>query len=172
MTEAATKVQVVRSARRSRTISARWQGETLVVTIPATFSPDEEQEWVARMLKRATARREQQALDDEALARRAAELNRRYFEGKLRVSSVRWVSNQTTRYGSCTPADGTIRISHVLARMPAWVRDYVLVHELAHLVEPNHSRRFWRLVNRYPLAERARGYLIAKGLEEDGTGEG
>jgi predicted metal-dependent hydrolase len=70
------------------------------------------------------------------------------------------------RYGSCTPEDGTIRLSDRLLDFPAWVRDYVLVHELAHLVEPNHSAAFWSLVARYPLAERARGFLIAKGLDE------
>ena len=104
-------------------------------------------------------------LDDADLERRARELNRQYFGGKLRWKSVRWVSNQNTRNGSCTPSQGTIRISHRLAKMPAFVRDYVLVHELAHLVEANHGPRFWKLVNRYPRTERARGYLMAVGLE-------
>jgi predicted metal-dependent hydrolase len=72
----------------------------------------------------------------------------------------------TTRWGSCTPATGTIRISDRLARMPGWVLDYVLVHELAHLAVPGHSPAFWRLVHRYPKAERAMGYLIAKGGDD------
>ncbi|HEY4938445.1 MAG TPA: M48 family metallopeptidase, partial [Actinomycetota bacterium] len=63
---------------------------------------------------------------------------------------------------------GAIRLSESLLDMPGWVRDYVLVHELAHLLVPNHSPKFWALVERYPLTERARGYLIAKGVETEG----
>ncbi|MBT5710969.1 M48 family metallopeptidase, partial [Candidatus Poribacteria bacterium] len=79
----------------------------------------------------------------------------------------RFVTNQNQRFGSCTPAHGTIRLSERLRRYPEWVLDYVVVHELAHLIHPNHAPDFWEVVNRYPLTERARGFLIAVSLVED-----
>ena len=162
------QVEVRRSERRHRTVSARLRDGKLVVYLPARMSRAEEDRWVQAMVERFEARRLRSRLNSEGdLQRRAAELNRLYFDGRLEWASVRYVTNQNFRYGSCSPADGTIRISSALAEMPRWVRDYVLLHELAHLVEPNHSKNFWALVNRYPLTERARGYLIAKGMEDE-----
>jgi predicted metal-dependent hydrolase len=86
-------------------------------------------------------------------------LSQRYLEGLARPASVRWVENQQHRWGSCTPADKTIRLSHRLQGMPSWVVDYVLLHELTHLLEKNHTKTFWRMVDRFPKAERARGFL-------------
>jgi len=138
-----------------------------VVYLPASMSRAEEQHWVRTMLERFQARNLRQRLNAAGdLQRRAAELNRLYFNGRLSWASLEYVTNQNSRYGSCSPREGTIRISSALAEMPGWVRDYVLVHELAHLLEANHSPDFWALVNRYPLTERARGYLMAKGMEE------
>ncbi|MBU4312320.1 MAG: M48 family metallopeptidase [Candidatus Omnitrophica bacterium] len=51
--------------------------------------------------------------------------------------------------------------------MPIWVRNYVIIHEMAHLIEPNHSKSFWNIVSRFKLTERARGYLMAKGLDRE-----
>ncbi len=161
-------VRIIRSARRKRTISARQEGNTLVVYLPTGLSSAEEQEWIERMRRRLEQSRERRRLNsDEALRQRAEELNREYFGGELKVESIRFVTNQNHRFGSCTPSTRTIRISHRLAEMPSWVLDYVIVHELAHLLQPNHSARFWKLVNRYKLTERARGFLMAKGMEEE-----
>jgi predicted metal-dependent hydrolase len=96
---------------------------------------------------------------DAALARRATELSQRYLNGTARPSSVAWVDNQTSRWGSCTPLDGTIRISSRLRGMPSWVLDYVLLHELAHLLQPRHGPQFWALLADFPRTERARGFL-------------
>lgn len=133
------------------------------------MSKVEEAIWVAKMAHRFEAKAKRTALNNEGhLQRRAGELNRQYFDGKLEWNSLEYVTNQNSRYGSCSPKDRTVRISAELAAMPAFVRDYVIVHELAHLVQPNHSPKFWDLVNRYPLTERARGYLMAKGMEDEG----
>ncbi|GAA2614084.1 metal-dependent hydrolase [Paractinoplanes durhamensis] len=134
----------------------------MVVLIPDRFSRAEEMEWVERMLARLAAREERIRRTDDELLARAHRLTSRYLADHVHQvvpASVRWVTNQNGRWGSCTPDDGTIRISHRIQEMPDWVIDYVLLHELAHLVVPSHSAEFWELVSRFPKAERARGYL-------------
>ncbi|RME78107.1 MAG: M48 family peptidase [Chloroflexi bacterium] len=158
-------IKIIRSANRRKTVSAEEVEGTIVVRAPAHLSDEELAPLIEKLTRRLARRKKKETLDDEALHRRAQELNRQYFQGRLKWQSTRWVTNQNKRFGSCTPAQGTIRISHRVASMPAFVRDYVLVHELAHLLEPNHGPRFWKLVNRYPKTERARGYLMAVGLE-------
>jgi predicted metal-dependent hydrolase len=160
------RVEVRRSTRRKKTISAEIVGDALLVSIPARLSRAEEQEWVALMSARMSERRRRDRLNsDGELARRAAELADRYLDG-LRARDIGWVTNQKSRWGSCSPDEGSIRISLALSEYPSWVRDYVIVHELAHLLVADHSDAFWDLVNRFPLTERARGFLIAKGMEE------
>jgi predicted metal-dependent hydrolase len=155
-------VEVRRSERRRRTVSAYRDGERVVVLIPNQFSRAEEREWVDRMPQRLAARDPRARRTDAELGTRAARLAHRYLPdhpGAAAPAIVRWVDNQNGRWGSCTPADRSIRISDRIMDMPEWVIDYVLLHELAHLVVPSHSREFWALVDRYPRAERARGYL-------------
>jgi predicted metal-dependent hydrolase len=164
-------VELVRSTRRRRTISARLDGDRLIVQVPAGLTAAEEQAWAEKLGTRILAARRRRELNtDGDLASRTRELNARYFDGRLLFTEVRYVTNQQHRFGSCTPSQGSIRISDRVAKLPAWVRDAVLVHELAHLAEASHSARFWKLANRYRLMERARGYLMAIGLDE-GTDE-
>ena len=153
-------VEVRRSRRRRRTVSAyRSEDGTIVVLLPARMTKAEEAEWVATMVARLERSERRGRPSDETLARRAETLSQRYLEGLARPASVRWVDNQQHRWGSCTPADRTIRLSNRLQGMPTWVIDYVLLHELAHLLVPGHGPRFWRLLEAYPRTERARGYL-------------
>jgi predicted metal-dependent hydrolase len=160
-------VEVRRSARRRRTVTAYREMGRTVVLIPAAFSPAEERRWVAQMVAKLQTREERRRRTlggDDELMSRARALSAAHLDGLAEPASVRWVDNQQRRWGSCTPADRSIRLSSRLRSMPDYVVDYVLVHELVHLLEPGHDERFWALVARYPRAERARGFL--EGVEQ------
>ena len=154
------EVEVRRSKRRRRTVSAHRDGDRIVVMIPATMTRAEEAEWVETMVARLERSERRRKPSDAELLRRARALSDRFLGGLADPESVRWVDNQQSRWGSCTPGDRTIRLSVRLQGMPAWVVDYVLVHELAHLLEPGHDAAFWGWVDHYPHAERAKGYLL------------
>ncbi|MDQ4131895.1 MAG: M48 family metallopeptidase [Actinomycetota bacterium] len=155
-------VVVVRSARRRKTVEAREVDGVIRVSVPATLSEAEERRQVEKLVTRLRRRRVAAGVDlqarSEALAARL---------GLPRPASIRWVDNQESRWGSCSPDERSIRLSSRLVGFPVWVVDYVIVHELAHLAELGHSPRFWAMVNRYEKAERARGYLIAKSIDPD-----
>ncbi len=156
-------VEVRRSKRRTRTVTAYREGETLVVLIPARLSKAEEAHWVMemqrRLLRGETKRRAPSKASDAALLARCEQLSEKHLGGRAVPASVRWVPPMRTRWASCTPADGTIRVSERLRSVPGWVLDYVLVHELAHLLVSAHNARFWELVHDYPRTDRAIGYL-------------
>jgi predicted metal-dependent hydrolase len=154
------EVEVRRSKRRRRTVSAYRDGDRIIVLIPASMSKRDEAKWVTDMVARVERAERRKRPSDDELLKRAQVLNDQCLGGLATPESVRWVDNQNARWGSCTPGDRSIRLSTRLQGMPRWVVDYVLVHELAHLIEPGHDDRFWGWVNHYPRAERARGYLL------------
>jgi predicted metal-dependent hydrolase len=179
-------VEVRRSARRTRTVAAFWENGTAVVAIPARFSAAQESEWVHRMLAKLQRQGERRAASgrkrpasDAALAAHAAHLSGQYLGGRAVPTTVRWVANQNSRWGSATPADGSIRLSDKLRPMPQWVIDYVLLHELAHLLVAGHNAAFWKLLEAYPETQRAKAFLegvsfaTARGLtDNERRGEG
>ncbi|WP_243697301.1 YgjP-like metallopeptidase domain-containing protein [Aeromicrobium phragmitis] len=159
----APRIEVRRSSRRRRTVQARREGDRTIVMIPASMSKAEEErvvgDLVAKLDARVQRRRAPQADDD--LMSRASDLSARYLAGAARPSSVRWVGNQHKRWGSCSTHDGSIRLSDRLRPMPGYVVDYVLLHELAHLLEADHGPRFQQLLSGYERRERAEGFLEA-----------
>lgn len=158
------RIELIRSARRRRTVGAQLVGDLLTITIPSWMSRAEEAHWVDTMSARY---RRKQSTDRINLRDRATTLARRHELG--RPKEISWADDMTSRWGSCTPGTRSIRISSRLAAFPDWVIDYVIVHELAHLDRGDHSPEFWKLVHRYPKAERAIGYLIAKSGDADQT---
>ena len=153
------EIMVKRSARRRKTIQARMVGGKMEVLAPASISDAALQGHIEKLRSRLENR--VYPKDDSHLHERANIMNQRYFQGSLAWNSIQYSTRQERRRGSCNCAARTIRISDRLARLPQWVEDYVIVHELAHLIEPNHGKRFKALVRRYPLAERAIGFLMA-----------
>jgi len=129
------------------------------------MSKRELDEHVSYLVARLERRYRSESVDLEA---RALRLSKRFALPK--ATSVVW-ADQRSQWGSCTPTTGEIRISNRLAAYPPWILDYVLVHELAHLVEANHSPAFNALVAKYPLAERARGFLMAISFGDSGVAE-
>ena len=154
------QIRIVASPNRRRTVSARIVEGVLELRVPASMPAPERREWAERMRARLERRLRRARPTDAMLEARARALNQRYFDGRLRWTSIAY-AEQASRWGSCTYAAGVIRISTRASGLPAWVLDYLLVHELAHLEVPHHGPRFWALVNRYPYTERARGYLMA-----------
>ncbi|MEQ1787523.1 MAG: M48 family metallopeptidase [Acidimicrobiales bacterium] len=159
---AAMPVDVVRSSKRRKSVSARIVDGRIVVRMPQWMTKAQEAEYVDAMVAKLVRQHTAKAVD---LSVRTAELARRYH---LPVpTSIRFVSNQASRWGSCSPSNGEIRISDRVAAFPGWVLDAVIVHELAHLVEANHSPAFHALADRYPKQERAYGFLLAMQLADD-----
>lgn len=164
---AADLVEVRRSKRRKTTVSAFRDGNKTIVSIPARFTRAQEREWVARMLGKLEEKERKRAPSDEELFSRALNLNDRYLGGRAVPSSVRWVTNQDRRWGSCTLPERSIRISSRVRGLPSWVIDYVLLHELTHIIVAGHGPEFWAMLESYPRTERARGFLDGVSFTQD-----
>lgn len=140
--------------------------DCLIVSAPLTLSQAHIEEIVSGFKLKFEKKKLKEELDrNQPLSEITARLNEKYFANQLKINSVEYVTGQNSKYGCCNHQTGHIRISHKVGLMPKWVRDYVLIHEMAHLIEPNHSKSFWDIVSRYKLTERARGYLMAAGLD-------
>ncbi len=162
--EPAPEVEVRISKRRKKTSEAKWVGGRIVVSLPAHLDVESRQKTIDWLVERLLTRhRLQSGLDDDGLLARAVELSDRYLAGAKPVS-VRWVTNQTARWGSCSYYSGHIRVSHRLRVVPDWVLDSVLVHEVAHLTYPDHSPAFHKLAGAYPRHEEAGVFLAGYGL--------
>ena len=163
---AAPRVEIRASKKRRSTVSASWEDGRIVVLVPSRLGTAERDAVVDELVQRLLKRAPMHQSDDVELEARSRDLADRYLDG-VRADSVRWVGNQRRRWGSCSPVKREIRISDRLRPVPSWVLDAVLVHELAHLIEPSHSRRFRSLTARYPRMKDADTFLhgFSVGLE-------
>lgn len=150
-------IEVRRSTRRKKTIEAYRNGEKVIVSIPARMSQREAAEVVDEMVRKIL--HEEGALTNEQLFERASLLNKEYLDGKAVPVSVEWSSRMSRIWGACTIEDRTIRISDRLRDAPEYALDYLLLHELIHILIPGHGGDFRALLERYPDLARAEGYF-------------
>ena len=164
-------IEIRRSRRRTLALEVRGDGQ-LVVRAPFAMTPAqierflrEKADWIARTRERVAARRDEAGeppgADEVAswkwAARRDLELRIAYWAPRIGVVpgklSIRF---QHSRWGSCAGRTHTISLNCQLMRVDEELRDYVVVHELCHVLQPNHSPAFWRLVERQIPDYRAR----------------
>lgn len=166
-------IYVVRHHRARRYVLRVDDDGRVRVTIPRWGSKREAHRFVARHHDWIERQRQKRSggvgrlVDRDAVwaaARRDLPVRLRDMAAALGLE-VRRVSirNQRSRWGSCGP-NGHICLNWRLQLMPAWVRDYVIVHELMHLRRADHSPAYWALVaTAYPQYREARRWLREHG---------
>jgi predicted metal-dependent hydrolase len=153
------EIIVIRSTRRKKNVSAYRQGGRIVVSIPARMSKADERAMVPEMVAKIRAQEAAATMSEESLSLRVGELLTQLApEITVRPSSVNWRAMRE-RWGSCTGADRSIRISDRLKGAPENVLDYVLFHEAIHLHIFDHGPEFKAILARFPEEALAEAYL-------------
>jgi predicted metal-dependent hydrolase len=125
--------------RGERTSSARLEGETVIVRLSPSLSPEREAEVFTNLARRVMA-----SVVHSEVDARVRRLNETHFQGAL---AKVFIKDSMTNFGSCS-LKGNVNLSFRLLFAPEAVLNYVIIHELAHLKERNHSPAFWALVEK------------------------
>ena len=158
--------QVIRSARKTMTLEVRRDGNVIVRAPLRTGLPrikrfvNQKQEWVLGCLERTKEYREQKPLSADlseakrnVYIRKAKETITKRVSYFARLMSVSYrnitIREQKTRWGSCSIHSKKIRMNLQLAVKSEECVEYVLVHELCHLLEPSHNQRFYDLMSHF-----------------------
>jgi len=151
-------LKVVR--KRVKNINARLHGKTLSVSAPHRVSVRELDETIVELARKLVRRSRADALNSEGGAEALAQKIAARFTDPPEVNEVRFVTNQTSQWGSYSPQTGIVRLNAALRQMPPWVLEAVVAHELAHTFYLDHSPKFWDLVRSVcSRTDRARAFL-------------
>jgi predicted metal-dependent hydrolase len=157
------EIEVRTSARRKKTGAAHWSGDNIVVVLPERVRGKERQRLIDELVNQLLNQRPHAVSGDAALEERAVVLADLYVDG-VRPARVTWSAAQTRVWATCAPATREIRLSTSLRPCPEWVVDAVLVHELAHLIEADHTAAFWDIARRHPRQDESETFLAGYAL--------
>lgn len=153
--------EIVRSERRTMSLEIKEDGR-LLIRVPYGVSTKEavdfakqHENWLAKNYAKVVNRKEsrpayrpEEIEEYKEKLRPVLEHRAAYYAGMMRVNYQKiTIKDQKTRWGSCS-AKGNLNFNWKLFLMPPEILDYVLVHELAHRIEMNHSDRFWKQVEK------------------------
>jgi len=124
---------------RNKNHSAKYLGQNIIsVKLAQGISIENAEKEITLLVSRVIAK-----LYHRDVEQRVHSLNAQYFQKQIK--NVRLKYNQSN-WGSCSNSSN-INLSTRLLFAPQWVQNYVIIHELAHLSEMNHSKRFWKIVS-------------------------
>lgn len=174
-------IQIIRSGRRTISIQITGEGK-VVVRAPYRVSDGQIAEfvrqkatWIEKNIIRMQEQNQKASATKELSPQQLQELAKQavqclpekvaYYAGVIGVTYGRiTVRNQRTRWGSCS-SKGNLNFNCLLMRMPEEIQDYIVVHELCHRKEMNHSERFWKEVEKVlPDYRSRRNWLKEYGL--------
>lgn len=154
-------VEIRRSRKRKRTISAAREGNKTILNVPFRMSLKDIEELARDLINKIDKQDPRAHLSDNELLERSKELSAKYLFSKVEAKSVTWSTRLTSTWGICTPIHAEIKITSRLRGMPQYVLDYVLLHELVHLVINDHGKEFDSFMKTFEFKEKAEGYLDA-----------
>lgn len=154
------KIDLIRSKARRKTIHARLTEEKNIrVLAPYTAGDEFILNFIRKTVKKF-ALKESVSGKGEGLQKRAEMLKKKYVPSAPDFK-ISYSESLKTTWGKCFTATKEIILNQKLSEFPVWVVDMVIIHEIAHLIYPDHSKQFRALVSKYRLKERAVGYLAA-----------
>ncbi|HSN56925.1 MAG TPA: M48 family metallopeptidase [Candidatus Sulfomarinibacteraceae bacterium] len=146
--------------KRVKNINARLVGDELRVSAPPRVSDAELAAAVDELARKLVRRQRARAVNGENDALELARKVAQRFPRPPSIARAEYSTNQRSRWGSYSQRTRTVRLNAALREMPRWVLEAVLAHELAHVVYPDHSPAFWRLLRQVcPATDRARAFL-------------
>lgn len=129
----------IEESKEKKSATGKRIGQTLFITIPANLHPRQKNQVCSTIIHRIMSQ-----TYSAHLKRRVDELNDQFFQRE--INEIR-LKNNSSNWGSCS-SNKNINLSSRLLLAPDFVLDYIIIHELAHLVHHNHSQTYWKLVER------------------------